>query len=344
MYPSPSPAPPVGNITSVQPLSIVIGSSAASNTGSLTTVDATRTVIFPSGFNSSNSSGTAAADYGRITLTDANTVTATRNSNQLPTTLSCSITAVEFTSNVVESVQYGTISLTGTSANTATITAVDTSRSIVIWLGSSGDDAAGRTGNAFLVLTNGTTVTGQSGDSSGTNIVSFCVVQFKASVIQSIQATTTGATTATSVNTAISAVTTANSLVIINGWSAASGNLNNQYCRLQLTTTTNVSMTRLGTSSATFYFTVLEFAAGVLNSLQRNTIVIGNTAAANTSTITAVNTAKSFMNFTGVAMNQTTDPSSGFETCVLTNATTVTMTRTGTSFAQTGSYEAVEFV
>lgn len=84
------------------------------------------------------------------------------------------------------------------------------------------------------------------------------------------------------------------------------------------------------------------FGAGV-KSVQTGTIVITATNLTNTATISSVNTAKSVVLFGG----WTTDNNSGTLVfapyLTLTNATTVTATRSNTSNTTTVSYTVLEF-
>lgn len=84
-----------------------------------------------------------------------------------------------FGQSVIKSIQRGTISLTGTSA-TATITAVDLAKSLVLWGGSDFTTAGGYESSHFtkMVLTNTTTVTASRQASTGTAILPYQVVEY----------------------------------------------------------------------------------------------------------------------------------------------------------------------
>lgn len=86
--------------------------------------------------------------------------------------------ATAFT-GIVASIQYGSISVTGTNTSaTATITSVNTNKAALIYLGSL---AANSNGYATITLTNATTITAyrSSPADNGTTTVRFCVVEFK---------------------------------------------------------------------------------------------------------------------------------------------------------------------
>jgi len=80
--------------------------------------------------------------------------------------------------SVTKSVQYGSVTITTGTSNTATITSVDTTKAVLITLGSSCDiDNATYTPRA--TLTNATTVTATRVGSGGqTTVTSFVVVEF----------------------------------------------------------------------------------------------------------------------------------------------------------------------
>ena len=82
-----------------------------------------------------------------------------------------------FGQSVIKSIQRGTITVTGTS-NTATITAVDVDKSVVLWGGNNFQHATAhdeRAWNINLVLTNSTTVTADRGPQT----IDSCIVPFQ---------------------------------------------------------------------------------------------------------------------------------------------------------------------
>lgn len=107
---------------------------------------------------------------------------------------------------VIKSLQYGTLTVTGATSNTATITAVDTTKCGVQWLGFA--PTGGGLDNSMgtkLVLTNSTTLTATLA-AVGTSTTKFVVVCFVPNLIKSIQRgnalTASSTVTITSVNTA----------------------------------------------------------------------------------------------------------------------------------------------
>ena len=91
-----------------------------------------------------------------------------------------SITLANRSVRVIRSIQRGTIVLSGVASNTATITAVDTTKSRLCLLGLLTDQTAADRIHTHLVLTNATTVTATRGLGTGDVTVSFEVVEYMA--------------------------------------------------------------------------------------------------------------------------------------------------------------------
>jgi hypothetical protein len=90
----------------------------------------------------------------------------------------------QFVGNRIKSIQRGTISIGAVSTSaTATITSVDTTKSILIQLGSNGaqnNTYSVSSTDGYLVLTNATTITANKGVSGTSNIVivSYQIVEY----------------------------------------------------------------------------------------------------------------------------------------------------------------------
>jgi hypothetical protein len=82
-------------------------------------------------------------------------------------------------SSPIKSIQRGTISIAGANtSNTATITAVDTAKTMLNWLGHTADGDIGLRVLMQLVLTNSTTVTATRQYNSGATVISFEAIEF----------------------------------------------------------------------------------------------------------------------------------------------------------------------
>lgn len=162
-------------INSVQSIrSTFTSNTNASNTATISTVIMANTMLAFGGQSISTASG-----YGNISLTSATSLTYVRG-NVNSSTFSVSVTVIEFKSGILsQNAQRGTITLNAATSNTATITSVTTSKTIVSFLSSSVISTAPNSYLAAAVLTNSTTVTANQNTSiSGNNITSFEAISF----------------------------------------------------------------------------------------------------------------------------------------------------------------------
>lgn len=83
--------------------------------------------------------------------------------------------------------------------------------------------------------------------------------------------------------------------------------------------------------------------AGTIKSIQRGVVTIADNSATGTATISAVNTAKSVIEFLGGTGAGTSDQRDSRCTIVLTNSTTVTATRIGAFNACDATFQVTEF-
>ena len=152
-------------------------------------------------------------------------------------------------SSLIENIQYGTISfgISSTSA-TATITAVDTARTLVFDLRQSTDYNGGvatQISSTTLTLTNSTTVTAARAEAPSLNTVvaSFVVVQLRPGIIRSVQyGLTSGQGSPTQT---ITSVDTGKSVMVVLGETGNSGGRDDAfYARGTLTNATTLTFTR----------------------------------------------------------------------------------------------------
>lgn len=88
--------------------------------------------------------------------------------------------------------------------------------------------------------------------------------------------------------------------------------------------------------------TLSQFGGGGVKSVQRGTITVTSNSNSQTATITAVDTSKSMVNYLGF----TGGAVSTYDTwprVALTNSTTVTVTKGGSTLGIIVSYEVIEF-
>jgi len=282
----------------IQHVSITISAGATSNTATIASVDTAKSFVIFLGHTSNLAADQNDRSSPRVSLTNSTTVTAQRNTADGVSTTVVSAVVISTTHYLVESIQQGTVAVTSSTSGTATITSVDTTRSAVFYLGNTGTDSAASVPRRYAVtLTNATTVTANS-NSSASATVGFVVVQFRAAVIKSRQQFSNAFTTSNSTdNQAISSVTVANCMIAYGGnISGGTGNY-----AIQITTSTNVQLTRVATSTAsrTPRYTVIEFQPGVLRSSFRTQVSLQGQNGLAAFLANDVNNVKSFVNFTG---------------------------------------------
>lgn len=342
--------PPAGGgstyVNSIQRGSITIASGSASNTATISAVGSGAVLLYDS-FTSNRTATAIGTDYPRLELTNSTTITAKRGGSPSQAT-TVYYTIIDFKAAMVSSVQYGTINVNVATSNTASISSVNTSRSAVFYLGF--ESASTGTGNNAYVggvkLTNSTTVTADvSVITTTTDIFGFVVVEFNSSVIQSVQQFQTGGAWGASatMDQTISAVTVANTMIAWGGSTLATSNTSNGIARAELTSTTNVRLTRGGTGSitATIYYTVIEFVSGVLYaSVQRGSITITGTS--NTASVTT--NSFSIVNYVGHSTTGASNAGSSWAWLTLTSSVLVTAGRyNSTSGNCVPSYEVIAF-
>ena len=111
-------------ITSIQEVSISFSITETSKTATINAVDTSRSVVLYGGVRMESNASTHSL-FSRVSLTDATTVTASRDSH-LSTETTVNATIIEFSPTIVRSVQTGSIQLNGSLSGTSSITSVDT--------------------------------------------------------------------------------------------------------------------------------------------------------------------------------------------------------------------------
>lgn len=166
----------------------------------------------------------------------------------------------------IKSIQRGTITLNGVASNTATITAVATTNTELVYLGCSYDTdvADEQQYECRVMLTNATTVTANRGGTSGTAIASFEVIEYATGVLRSVQRGTISLSGATSNTATVSAVDTTRCRLTSLGTSDTSGapqGFGSRFrARLALTNATTITATKgVANDTTTVAYQLLEF-------------------------------------------------------------------------------------
>lgn len=327
-----APANATQYVNSVQHGTVTIASSSLTGTASISALTGTGILLYQGCTTSAVASNGQA--YARIALSGT-TITATRGVSST-TTITCSFDVIDATSNLVTSVQTGTITMTAGTGVTSTISSVTTTHSSVFYEGMSQTLTTQHFDlNTYVVtLTNATTVTGTLiNGGSGTTIGGYQVVQWAAGALNSSTQQFIKTWTDTSGSTTTQAITSVNvnnSMVVFGGGGSPSGDTNvREQPTIILTSATVVTITIGDTGDGNTQqedFTVVEFASGVLQqNAQRGTTVL-STATSATSTITSSATASSALNYNGFLSSNTVNTTHAtlLPSESLTAATTVT--------------------
>ena len=158
-----------------------ISTTATSATATIAAVNTANTVVVFLGMTQTQANVNLAVAIGRVTLTNATTITATLGANAGTAVFSYEV--IEYQPGVIKSVQLGTVAVAGNASATATVTAVDTNKSCTVMLGWSIGTVAAPTADQFAmntVLTNATTITATRAiaDAGNSITVGFLLVEF----------------------------------------------------------------------------------------------------------------------------------------------------------------------
>lgn len=168
------------SVKSVQYIEITIGHGAISNSATINPVNIANSVVVYLGVSTTILSQAPDDLLTRVELSNSTTVTASRIGFGQDATTSCAI--IEFEAAVVKSKQSGTILISSASYNTATITPVNTAKSLLFYCGSTTNYTSNnypRHSHGRLDLTNSTTVTASRGGAGvyqltlGWNLIEF---------------------------------------------------------------------------------------------------------------------------------------------------------------------------
>jgi len=153
--------------------------------------------------------------------------------------------------SIVKNIQYGSISIgSGNTSNTATITSVDTSNSLIFWLGSYNTSATTNQDMiANVALTNATTVTAtRSHGGTNTCVARFVVIEFIPGVLTSVQRGTitiaSGSTSNTATITSVSENVAFFNCLGYRSTNSSAERIDSAFATVDLTAATTVTATR----------------------------------------------------------------------------------------------------
>lgn len=252
--------------------------------------------------------------------------------------------------SVIQSIQHFEIAIgSGAASNTATISAITTANSIIIFGGCTSTNTSGATArnHGRLGITNSTTITASRGSTTDACTVRGCVIEFKASAFVSIQAFSVTIANGSSSNTgSISSVNTANSALFFAGFS--SGNTGTSppdfWCAGRISSATVVTADRGTTgngNAVTYGGYVVEFNSSVITSIQQRAVTLTSATTTDTDAISSVNTANTTLVYDGTLGTALADYRYMLQ---LTTSTLVTLTRSGTgTTSRTIRYTVIEW-
>lgn len=148
-------------------------------------------------------------------------------------------------SSLIRSIQYITITFDGVGATaTATIAAVDTSRTAVVFLGWQSNDTTSTNSWVWstLALTNATTVTATKANATTAPAARAVVIEFAPGIVKSVQSGVFTVTSGTT-NHTISAVNVSKSCLFPAGWRGDGNPFRNDYENTALSLSSSTTVT-----------------------------------------------------------------------------------------------------
>lgn len=263
-------------IQAVTQVMVSIGNGATSASVTISAINPLLVQMKWNGFYTDNATNNPAQNVVRVEFTSstATDVTFTVFRNTASTSTSVFVgTAVEWKPAAVESITYGKIT-TANSTN-LTIGAVDITRSTCEYLGAS---SVGTTGAAqqlaAVFLANSTTVTATHGLATVMQVC-FCVVQWKAAIITTLEnsAVLLANTNSSDTITLAGSFTLAYSMLFYGGVKMAVATYSNIFHAMLFDTSSNpssnviVERTGASTLGRTVYFTAVQFIPAFITSL-----------------------------------------------------------------------------
>jgi hypothetical protein len=337
-------------VNSVQHVSITIPTGAASATATISPVGSLAFIMF-GGFRTTTATATNVG-FARVELTNATTVTAYRQSSSGSDTVNVWCDVVDATSNLVASVQAGSVTMaSGVVSDTATIAATNASHTVIHQLGLTSTQASlNLTALETVISLSGTTVTAERQTSSGALTVGYVVIEFQAAALNSAVQNFSKSWTSSS-STATQAITSIDPDKTLLFWGGSYANTSSSESkalqRIALTngTTVTLSTQTAGSIACLCHFSVVEFAPGVLASaVQRGTTSLSGGSGSGSTSISSITVNKSLLSFLHYNSSQIAANINHVCTAVeLDSATTVTTLRQGTAGSVISSWEVAHF-
>jgi hypothetical protein len=245
---------------------------------------------------------------------------------------------------------------TGATSNTATVTAVDSQRALLLWGGFTTTDTASASGFDSILpritLTNSTTLTATRGasDASFTTTVRARLMEFAPGMMERVQygTITIAANADSGISTLATDIDLATSAVFFLGVTTDSATALASEClaTVEIGNANTIIAKRAypAASALTVSYAVGQFRKGVINRIQQRTARFSGTGLTGTDTITSVDLNNSMIAWGGIRAHSNTLADSAFR-LQQTAPGTITFTRVGTDPRQVEiNYTSIEFV
>ena len=327
----------------VQYGTITVASSYTTGTASINAMGAGGFLLML-GLTASQAGASYAQSSCGLTISGG-TVTATRQTGGSNTVTVPFVAVDGDTTNLIQSVNHGTVSFNGGQSNgTFAVSAVTTANTAVAHLGMRGTSTSVSLNLSWPIWSvSSTTAIRMDCNTSGGTLTGYaCAIEFKSSALQSLQYVSNTASPATTTrNSTISAVTLANTFQVYAGMWSSSTNINSARQYGELTSTTNLRITTgtAGFISINYSTFVVELVSALVETGCQRGLISLSSSTSNTATISAVTVADAITTWCGNSTGGT-QWANIITRITLTNTTTVTV---NSNSKQTGGtpYEVI---
>jgi hypothetical protein len=327
----------------VQYGTITVASGSTSGTASISAMGSGGFLLMD-GQNASQAGASLAQSSCTLSISGT-TITAARQTGGANTVTVPFVAVDGDTTNLIKSVQFGSVSFTGGSSTlNATISAVTTGNTAVAHLGVLGTSTSVSLNLTWPIwaLASSTAVSMTTNTSGGTLTGRFCAIEFQSAALVSLQyAVDTNAPSATTRARTITAVTLANTLSIYAGqWSSSTtASSQVQYGQLTATTTLTIGTNSAGFVSISFASFIVNLNSALVETAAQRGLISQAAAASGTAAISSVNTAHAILSYMGQKTN-------GSNWNVITSSLSLTSSilvtaNSGASTTNSTSYEVI---
>jgi len=335
----------------IQQVTITLDAGVLTNSATINPISSTGFLLF-NGSTTSTTTNNSVAQIA-VNMPNASTIQAFRMGSQTQSVIN--IVAIDATTNLVKTVQFGLIPLNGAtnigSANL--VTTVNTNNSAIVYLGCNKSDVSNLTPrrDLFGLTFTATNATARSAVNQGalnTNNIAFCVIEFNSNALkQNVQTFATVWGNVTNVTThTITSVDPNNAFTIFSGQNTTEQNntsVGRQRGSITSATNFTINCNTASNTTNTFYHSIVELNPGIISSVQRGTINLASVTT-NTATISLVTPSQTFVNYVGNSETSNINYTMVNSRIKLINPTTVRAINTNTTANNINSFEVLQFI